>query len=130
MEDALDTLLSEVAHTGEAYVPQTVLQRFNNLCSNRAAKYRHRHQILYENQRSLRNLMPQYSDLSHIAIQREQLEYLHMLSTSEEKRLLEGLVSGYTYQELADRLCITLSSLKTKIFRLRKRIAQCQEEAM
>jgi len=123
-EEALNTLLSEIPQDDGTYVPQIVLNRFTNLSGNRAAKHRQRQQILYEKQRDLEDWVSKPSDPSHIAIQREQLERLQTQSTPEEWYLLEALAAGYTYQELAEYQGISVSSFKTQVFRLRKRLVR------
>jgi len=126
-EEALDTLLSEIPQDDGTYVSQTVLKRFTNLSGNRAAKYRQRQQIRHDKQRDLVEQVSKPSDPSHIAIQREQLECLRTQSTAEEWDLLEALAAGHTYQELAECRGITVSSVKTQIFRLRERLVRCSK---
>lgn len=122
VDEALDTLLYEIANGPTCSDSQEAPRRFKNLCSNRAAKYRRRQQILYEEYHH-----PLVDDMSgpyQTAARAEVLARISEHVTADERRLLRAWAEGYTYQELAAYTGLTISNLKSKISRLIMRLAR------
>ncbi len=123
IDEALATLLDEIA-TGTMCSDSTAAQRrFKNLCSNRAAKYRHRLQILYA-ESSIHPAVDALSGPCETAARAEGLAHINAHVTVEEKRLLCAWAEGYTYHELAAQTGLTIPNLKSKISRLIARLAR------
>jgi hypothetical protein len=119
VDEALDTLLYEIDNGTTCSDSKEAQRRFKNLCSNRAAKYRRRQQILYE---EYHPLVDDMSGPYQTAARAEVLALISAHVTADERCLLRAWAKGYTYQELAAYTGLTISSLKSKISRLIARL--------
>ena len=123
VDEALDTLLYEIANGTTCSDSKEAPRRLKTLCSNRAAKYRRRQRILYEEYPQ----QPPVDDMSgpcQTAARAEALARISAHVTADERRLLRAWAEGYTYQELAAHTGLTISNLKSKISRLIVRLAR------
>ncbi len=133
-DDALTACVDELGLSGRSMDSVSLCGQFENLCCNRAAKYRRRIRLserFAERRRSMRresvrSLVQGRGPLceDHVAkVATSELLGLVRQSVREtDWRVLWMLAEGYSYAEVAARHGVTVESLKSRTCRLRSQI--------
>jgi hypothetical protein len=133
-EEALTIFVGELDPDGGKHDSRSLRTQFDNLCCNRAAKYRHRIQLSKqfadlrraqrsEVERSLlsgRGLLPE-NHTGMVAI-RELLSLARQCVSKGDWKILWMLAEGYSYGEIAGCYGLTIGNLKSRLSRIRSRI--------
>jgi hypothetical protein len=130
-EEALDVVLDEVVK-GPATDTNSVRKRFYSLCRNRLSKQNHRRAVDRRRFRSSYRsggsdsgtvllTAPARNVLNQIAYD-QLISLIRTVLPEDEFGLLLDLAEGYSYADLALDRGTTVSSLKSKAFRVREKI--------
>jgi hypothetical protein len=133
-DDALAALVDDFGPSGQPPDPVSLRSQFENLCCNRAAKYRRRIQLMErfaERRRamrrdSVRSLLggrgPHPEDHPAKVAISELVDLVRRCVPKADWQVLWMLAEGYSYDEIAARYGVTAESLKSRTCRLRSRI--------
>ena len=133
-DDALSSLVDDFSASGGQLDSVSLRSQFENLCSNRAAKYRRRIRLterFAERQRSmrresvrslLRGQGPLPEDHAATVATSELLGLVRRCVPEADWNVLWMLAEGYSYDEIAARYGVTAESLKSRTCRIRCRI--------
>ena len=133
-DDALAALVEDFAPGGRPLDSVSLRNQFENLCCNRAAKYRRRIRLterFAERQRSIRRESvrcllggrgPLPEDHAAAVATSELVGLVRRCVPEADWQVLWMLAEGYSYGEIAARYGVTAESLKSRTCRLRSRI--------
>jgi DNA-binding NarL/FixJ family response regulator len=133
-DDALAALVDDLSSGGPPSDSMSLRSKFENLCCNRAAKYRRRIRLMErfaERQRSsqresvqaqLAGRGPVSEDHAASFATAELLDLVRRCVSEPEWRILWMLAEGYSYGEIAAQYGVTVENLKSRTCRLRNRI--------
>jgi hypothetical protein len=133
-DDALSSLVDDFGPSGRQLDSVSRRSQFENLCCNRAAKYRRRTRLMErfaERQRSMRresvrSLLggrgPLPEDHAATVATSELLDLVRRCVPEADWNVLWMLAEGYSYNEIAVRYGVTAESLKSRTCRIRSRI--------
>lgn len=137
LDDALAALVDDLSSGDPPSDSVSLHSKFENLCCNRAAKYRRRIRLVErfaERQRSRRRESvraqlvgrgPLPEDHAARVATAELLELVRRCVSEAEWRILWMLAEGYSYGEIAACYGVTVENLKSRTSRLRSRIRNC-----
>lgn len=135
-EEALAALINDFDADRGVRDSESLRSKFNNLCCNRAAKYRRRIQLderlaeflrvmRREEVRSLRSGRgPLSEDHAGMVATRELLSLIRQCVPEADWQVLWMLAEGYSYGEIAARCGLTVENLKSRACRIRGRIRE------
>jgi hypothetical protein len=130
-DEALDTVLDEIATKPQPFW-DSVRKRFNSLCRNRLSKHIHRrglerdhfratHRRAGTNMGSVLLTPPTPGVVDQIAYA-QLTDLIRTVSPEDELKLLLDIADGKSYAEMANDRSTTVASVKSKVFRVRKKI--------
>ena len=138
-DEALDAVLDEVL-TNPVPDKDLVRKRFHSLCRNRLAKHSHRRALDRHRSRGTRRrggtdfgsvllTAPAPSVFNQIAYG-QITDLIRKVLTEEDLTLLLEIGDGHSYADLARDRNVTVSSLKSKAFRIREKVRKSRISAV
>ena len=138
-DEALDAVLDEVL-TNPVPDKDLVRKRFHSLCRNRLSKYSHRRALDRQRGRATHRrggtefgsvllTAPAPSVFNQIAYG-QMTDLISKVLTEDEFRLLLEIADGHRCADLARDSNVTVSSLKSKLFRIREKVRTSRVSAI
>ena len=137
-DEALDAVLDEIL-TDPVQDKDLIRKRFHSLCRNRLSKYRHRRALDRHRDRGTHRrggtdfgsvlLTAPTPSVSNQIAYGQMTELIRTVLTEEELRLLLEMADGHSYADLARDRDVTISSLKSKAFRIREKVRESRISA-
>lgn len=124
VEDQLNTFLESLANGSLPVDEEERAKRQKNLLINRQQKHRHRLRLLQEQAATAPTSSPPEEILDKV-IEAELLVRVHILTTLQEWRILARLAHDHDYATIAQSEGVSVTALKTKVFRCRQRVRAC-----
>ena len=130
-DEALDEILNEVV-TNPAPDTHHLRKRYNSLCRNRLSKQKHRRELDRLRSRATHRrggsdfgsvllTAPDPDAFNEVAYQRL-TDLLRTVLLEEELALLLEIANGNSYADMAHNRNMTVPSLKSRVFRVRKKV--------
>ena len=115
------TALSDKFGTGcDPLDPDSVQRQFDRLRVNRTAKYRRRVQLDRQIAENTQTILP--AQHTQVVAIKELAELLHRETPEADWQILRMLADGFTYREIADQQGLSITNLKSRVFRVRCRL--------